>query len=126
MRNVSVAAAPASYGTVQGRVSYGHQFDNGLELLLSTSYYASHGQGQLFFPAYDSPSTNNGIAVNADGDEFHQFFADASWGHFTLHGVFGSRDKEIPTGAFGTVFDATGTNWRRTRSPRMAGTFESK
>ena len=47
--------------------------------------------------------------MNADDDEFHQLFANVSWGRFTLHGVFGSRDKGIPTASFGTVFDVTGT-----------------
>jgi outer membrane receptor for ferrienterochelin and colicins len=47
--------------------------------------------------------------VNADDDEFHQFFANVSWGRFTVHGVFGSRDKGIPTCSFGTVFDVAGT-----------------
>ena len=80
-----------------------------MELLLSGSFYDSHGQDQLFFQEFDNPATNNGIAVNADDDEFHQLFANVSWGHFTLHGVFGSRDKGIPTASFGTVFDVTGT-----------------
>src|ERR1700691_5878556 len=35
---VSVAGEAASYGTYQGRASYGNRFDNGLELLLSTSF----------------------------------------------------------------------------------------
>jgi outer membrane receptor protein involved in Fe transport len=106
---VSAAASLASYGTYQGRVSYGNTFKNGLEMLLSASFYDSHGQGQLFFPAFDNPATNNGIAVNADDDESHQLFANVSWGGFTLQGVFGSRDKGIPTASFGSVFNVTGT-----------------
>ena len=109
LKKVQVAAAAASYGTYQGRLSYGNKFKNGLEFLLSGSVYDSHGQDELFFKEFDNPATNNGIAVNADDDEFHQLFANASWGHFTLHGVFGSRDKGIPTAAFGTVFNVTGT-----------------
>jgi outer membrane receptor for ferrienterochelin and colicins len=110
LEKVSVAGEVASYGTYEGRVSYGNKFQNGLELLLSASFYDSHGQDQLFFKEFDSPATNNGIAVNADDDEFHQIFANASWGRFTLHAVFGSRDKGIPTASFGTVFDVTGTH----------------
>jgi outer membrane receptor for ferrienterochelin and colicins len=110
LRKASVAGEAASYGTYQGRVSYGDKFDNGLEVLLSSSFYDSHGQDQLFFQPFDNPASNNGIAVNADGDEFHQFFANVSWGRFTLHGVFGSRDKDIPTAPFGSVFDVTGTH----------------
>ncbi len=79
-------------------------------VLLSGTFYDSHGQGnQLFFPEFNNPATNNGIAVNADDDEFHQLFANISWGHWTLHGVLGSRDKGVPTASFGTVFNVTGT-----------------
>jgi outer membrane receptor for ferrienterochelin and colicins len=109
MPNVSVAGEAASYGTYEGRVTYGNKFNDGLEMLLSGTFYTSHGQDLLFFPAFDSPATNNGIALNADDDEFDQAFLNASWGAFTLHGVFGSRDKGIPTAAFGTVFNVTQT-----------------
>ena len=109
LQKVSVAAEAASYGTYEGRVSYGNKFKNGLELLLSSSFYDSHGQDQLFFKEFDSPATNNGIAVNADDDEFHQLFANVSWVGFTLQGVYGSRDKGIPTAPFGSVFNVTGT-----------------
>lgn len=109
LQKVSVAGSVASYGTYQGRVSYGNQFKSGLELFLSGSFYDSHGQDELFFPQFDNPATNNGIAMNADDDESRQLLANLSWGHFTLHGVFGSRDKGIPTAPFGSVFNVTGT-----------------
>jgi iron complex outermembrane receptor protein len=110
LQKVSVAGSAASYGTYQGRVSYGNQFKNGLELFLSGSFYDSHGQDELFFPQFNNPATNNGIAMNADDDESRQLLANLSWGHFTLRGVFGSRDKGIPTAPFGTVFNVTGTH----------------
>lgn len=106
---VSVAGEVASFGTYEGRVTYGNTFQNGLELVLSGSFYDSRGPGQLFFQEFDNPATNNGIAVNADDDEFHQLFGNVSWGGFTLQGVFGSRDKGIPTASFGTVFNVTQT-----------------
>jgi outer membrane receptor for ferrienterochelin and colicins len=109
LQKLSVAAQAGSYDTYQGRASYGNRFNNGLEMLVSGSFYDSHGQDQLFFKEFDTPATHNGIAVNADDDEFHQFFGNVSWGDFTLHGVYGSRDKGIPTAPFGSVFNVTGT-----------------
>jgi outer membrane receptor for ferrienterochelin and colicins len=106
---LSAAVSVASYGTYQGRVTYGNKFKNGLELLLSGSAYGSHGQDGLYFPEFDSPATNHGIAANADRDASQQLFANLSWGGFKLQGVFGSRDKGIPTAPFGTVFNATDT-----------------
>ena len=110
LSQVAVAGEAASYQTYKGRISYGNKFKNGLELLLSGSFYDSHGQDQLFFKEFDNPATNQGIAMNADGDELQQVFANASWGGFTLRGVFGSRDKTIPTAPFGSVFNVTGTH----------------
>jgi outer membrane receptor for ferrienterochelin and colicins len=110
LQKVVVAGEVASNGTYQGRATYGNQFSNGLELLVSGSGYDSHGQNQLFFGAFDNPATNDGIAVNADRDEFQQLFANASWGDFTLQALYGSRDKGIPTASFGTVFNVTETH----------------
>jgi outer membrane receptor for ferrienterochelin and colicins len=110
LQKLSVAGEMASYGSYQGRVSYGNKFHNGLQLLLSGSFYNSLGHDRLFFQEFDNPATNNGIAVGADNDQFRQLFADLSWGGFTLHAVAGSRDKEIPTAPFGTVFNVTGTH----------------
>jgi outer membrane receptor for ferrienterochelin and colicins len=99
----------ASYGTYEGRISYGNNYSNGLELLLSGTVYDSHGQDQLFFKAFDNPATNNGIAVNADDDEFHQLLPMSPGATSPLQGVYGSRDKGIPTASFGSVFNVTGT-----------------
>jgi outer membrane receptor for ferrienterochelin and colicins len=110
LQKVSVAGQAASYGSYQGRVSYGDKFSNGLQLLLSGSFYDSHGHDHLFFKEFDQPATHNGIAVNADGDQFHQLFANASWGRFTLHAVFGSRDKDIPIAPFASAFNVTDTH----------------
>ena len=96
---LSAAGAEASYGTYQGRFTYGNKFFNGLEVLLSGSVYDSRGQRRLFFPEFNNPATNNGVATNADDDESHQLFANLSWGGFKLQGVFGSRDKGIPSEA---------------------------
>ncbi len=99
----------ASYGSYQGRLSYGNKFNNGLEVLVSGSFYVSAGPERLFFKDFDNPATNHGIALNADGDQFQQFFANVSWRGFTLHGVLGYRDKGIPTAPFGSAFNVTGT-----------------
>jgi outer membrane receptor for ferrienterochelin and colicins len=109
LQKVSAAGTVGSNGTYQGRLSYGNKFNHGIEVLFSTSFYSSHGPNQLFFKEFDNPATNNGVALNADDDEFHQFFANVSWRGFTLQGVFGSREKGIPTASFGSAFNVTAT-----------------
>jgi len=113
---LAVSAAAGSNETYRGRVSYGRQFDNGLDVLLSSSFYASEGAEALFFKEFDNPLTNNGIALDADGDRFQQAFAKVSYGSFTFQAVYGSRDKHIPTASFGTLFNDNGTHTVDTRS----------
>ena len=94
---------PASFGTYQGRVSYSSQH-RGVDTVLSGSFYDSQGQ-TLFYPEFNSPATNNGIARNADYDTYQHFLATMSWRGFTFQGIYGARNKGIPTGSFGTVFN---------------------
>jgi iron complex outermembrane receptor protein len=94
-----------SLNAYKGRVSYGNRFDNGLETLLSGTFYTRRGNEQLFFPVFNSPATNNGIAEDADGDQSYSIFADIIYRDFNIHVVGASRTKHIPTASFGTVFD---------------------
>src|SRR2546428_2753054 len=98
-----ISFEPASFGTYQGRVSYGGQY-RGLDAVFSTAFYDSRGQ-TLFFPEFNSPATNNGIAHNADYDAYQHFLATVSFRGFTYQGIYGARTKGIPTGAFGTLFN---------------------
>lgn len=94
-----------SWNSYKSRMTYGERHDNGLETLLSGSFYNSQGHKSLFYPEFNSPATNNGIAQNADGDESYSAFADIIYRDFNIHFVQNSRTKHIPTASFGTVFD---------------------
>jgi outer membrane receptor for ferrienterochelin and colicins len=100
----TVSFEAGSFGTYKGRVSYGADFKNGLEMLVSASFYDSHGQ-RLFYPEFNAPRTNNGFADNADYDKSLDFLANFSYRDFRLQVVRGSREKGIPTGSFGAVFN---------------------
>jgi len=95
--------APASFGTYQGRVSYGGSY-HGLDMLLSGGFDNSLGQ-TLFFPEFNTPATDNGIARNCDYESYQHFLATVSFHGLTLRGVYGARTKGIPEGAVGTLFD---------------------
>jgi outer membrane receptor for ferrienterochelin and colicins len=126
---MEVSAEAGSWNTYKARLSYGRRLNNNLEFLLSGSFYNSLGQKQLFFQAFDSPSTNNGIAVDADSDKAYSIFADVIRGDFTVHAVLNSRTKHIPTASFGTVFDdprTQTTDARRYIDLQYAHAFASK
>jgi outer membrane receptor for ferrienterochelin and colicins len=105
LRASEVSGEAGSWNSYKSRVSFGERFDNGVETLLSGSFYNSQGHKTLFFPEFDSPATNNGMAENADGDQSYSTFADIIYRDFNIHFVQNSRTKHIPTGSFGTVFD---------------------
>jgi outer membrane receptor for ferrienterochelin and colicins len=95
-----------SFGTYEGRATYGHQF-RGLGVLLSGTFYDSKGQ-RLFFPEFDSPATNNGITSDTDYESYKHILATLTFRGFTLQGLFSTRDKGVPTAYFGAVFNDPG------------------
>jgi outer membrane receptor for ferrienterochelin and colicins len=108
LKGTEVSLSAGGQDTYQGRVSYGQKFKKGLELLLSDSFNDSKGNRELFFPEFNSPATNFGIARDADGSQFHNTFVSASYRDFTFHAVYDSWEKHVPTASYGTVFGDSG------------------
>ena len=73
--------------------------------LISGSVDRVAGQSRLFFPEFDSPVTNHGIAEDGDGDGSEKIFGDVQYGNLRVLGLFSRRVKLIPTGAYGTIFN---------------------
>ncbi|HEY1661183.1 MAG TPA: TonB-dependent receptor [Verrucomicrobiae bacterium] len=94
-----------SYNAYSGRVTIGEQFTNGLNFLLSGTIYHSDGPENLFYPQFNTPSQNNGVAHNMDADGFGSFFGTINYHDFTLEGGYLDRDKVNPTAQYGTTFD---------------------
>jgi iron complex outermembrane receptor protein len=101
---VEMSGEAGSFDTYKGRVTYGKSFNNGIETLVSGSYYDSSGD-RLFFKEFDTPANNNGITDHTDFDRFYKTLARLSYGDFTLEGVYSSRTKGIPTASFATDFN---------------------
>ena len=59
---------PARWGPSWRGPSVGHRLANGLDVALSGTYEHSDGVGRLYFPAFDAPATNNGVAEGLDGE----------------------------------------------------------
>lgn len=98
------AAEIASFGTTKERATYGKQYDNGAELLLSATHRNSQGQ-DLFFPEFDTPANNNGIARGLDKDLARQVYGKLAYGDFALTAAYSERTKGVPTASFGSVFN---------------------
>lgn len=105
-----------SFGSYKGRASYGASFNNGLEMLLSGSYYTSQGPQRLYFSEFDNPADNNGIAVNADDDQSQQLFGNFFYRNFKLQALYSSREKGVPTASYATSFNDPRTRTTDIRS----------
>lgn len=107
-RHLNGAQLAGEYGTFdsyKGRVSVGKTLDNGLDVLLSASHFDSDGQKNLYFPEFDDPATNNGIAHNLDGERADRLFGRVQYQEFTLMGGYIGRSKQIPIASYGTLFN---------------------
>jgi iron complex outermembrane receptor protein len=104
LKGAEVATSAASFDTYGGRASYGQTFGSDVDVLVSASFSDSKGQN-LFFPEYDSPATNNGIARGADAESFHKLFATLTKGNFSFQAHNAVRDKHTPTATVATLFN---------------------
>jgi iron complex outermembrane receptor protein len=101
---VEVSSDVGSNYARRGRVTVGlPQLLNGA--LFSASLYQADGVESLYFPEFDSPQTNGGIAHATDGDRYGSAFALVQWKHFELQALAGSRRKRVPTAAYGSIFN---------------------
>ena len=104
-KGVELSGRVASYGTDQERVSFGKRFGNGLEMLVSATRHDSKGENKFFFPELNAPETHNGTTSHGAFDNAERLFGKFSWQHFTLEAGYSKRNKGLPTGVYGTVFN---------------------
>jgi outer membrane receptor for ferrienterochelin and colicins len=100
-----VSGMYGSYNAYSGRVTIGEQFTNGPQFLLSGTLYNDDGPENLFYPQFDTPAQNYGVAHKMDGDGFGSFFGTTSYKDFTVEGGYINREKVNPTAQYDTTFD---------------------
>lgn len=104
----------SSHGGQKQRATYGKRFENGADVLLSASALDVRGRN-LYFPAYDTPTTNNGIAENQDGETNKRVFGKFAYQGLTIEAAYVDRKKMLPTNpsgstAFNTPFSVRDEN----------------
>jgi len=115
LKGAEASGAAGSFYSYNGRLTYGNQYENGLEAVASGSYVRSKGDQHLFYKEFDDPSSNYGVAKDCDREQAYSFFSTASFKGFTLQGAYVSREKWIPTGSYGVDFNDP---FNRTRDNR--------
>jgi iron complex outermembrane receptor protein len=104
-QGAEVGVEAGSLHARKGRATYGTRLRGGTEVLASFSAYGSEGHDRLYFPEFDDPAGNDGIAENNDGDSarnaFLKFFRD----DFTVEAAYVRRAKEVPTASYDSTFN---------------------
>lgn len=113
LAGTELAAGAGSEGAREARFATGKRFRNGVDLLLSASWFDRPGTDQ-YFPEYDSPASNHGIAQGLDYDRTARAFAKLSYRGLGAELWLGRRTKGIPTASWGQSFN----------DPRARGTDE--
>lgn len=101
---LTVTARAGSYGKLRAAGQFGKEFANGADILVAAVGADIKGQ-DLYFPEYDDPADNNGVAQNLDWDKYSSLFAILRFRSLTLQGDFTARRKGIPTGAYEVTFN---------------------
>lgn len=99
-----VSMETGSNGARKARATYGIRGEQGGELLLSATTQREHGR-DLYFPEFDLPGNNNGIAQGLDHDRSDKVLMKGSLGPFSLSIAHSERKKGIPTASFSQVFN---------------------
>lgn len=80
--------------------------DIGTRGSFAVSGLVSRSEGRdLYFPEFDDPATNDGVAVAADWERGGSLLGSLSWDATHLRVGYRSRSKGIPTGAFEARFN---------------------
>jgi len=101
----SVTLEAGTLGTQLARAVGGHHLANGVDVAASGTYEHSDGVQRLYFPAFDAPATNNGVAQALDGEGVRQFYGRLAFRGLSVTGAYGSRQRDVPTASFGTLFN---------------------
>jgi outer membrane cobalamin receptor len=124
--NVSVSAVGGSNQKQGGSLRMGKTFGNGVAVTAS-GYWQEHNGADLFFPEFNTPETNDGIAKGRDYEDLFSFAFGLKKGNFQLNASTRSRTKGLPTAPYGIIFnsDSNTTNERDLVAASYSRTFGS-
>jgi iron complex outermembrane receptor protein len=116
----SLIAETGTLGMKGLRGGVGHRFGEGVDLAAAGAFQDTDGVSQLYFPAFDAPETNHGIASGLDGERVRQGYTQLRVKGFTFTGAYGWRERDVPTASFGTLFNPLGAREQTTDRHTLA------
>ena len=105
LNGASITLETGTLGTRLVRASAGRRLANGLDVAVSGTYEHTDGVGRLYFPAFDTPATNHGVAEGLDGEGVRQFYGRMTFKGLDVTTAYGTRQRDIPTASNATLFN---------------------
>lgn len=99
-----VTAEAGSAGALKGMASASWRNSGGTAFLVSASRHLYDGKN-LYFPEFDTPEENNGVAEGLDYERGARLFASVAHGPFSATLMQGRRAKGMPTAALMQPFN---------------------
>lgn len=93
----------ASHGTYLGRATIGGVTEDGRQWLVSARGFDSAGD-DLFYDEFSS-TPSGGHTSDTDYEHAYSVNAQYDWSDWSLNAAYAWREKGMPTGSYGTVFD---------------------
>jgi iron complex outermembrane receptor protein len=93
-----------SGGRFEAGVQFGKAFASGVAVAANVNWHESNGRN-LYYPEFDAPETNHGVAKGRDFENFASAMATLTWGPLKVWGRTQTRQKGVPTGSYGTTFN---------------------
>lgn len=119
-----VSVEAGSHASAKVRLSVGTVDAQGGDWLISATRTTARG-ADLYFPSFDTPSGNGGVAHRLDFDRSTQLFARMHHEGLTLTLAHGERTKGVPTAAFSQVFNDQRSRYIDT-STRLAAEYTTQ
>jgi iron complex outermembrane receptor protein len=119
-----IEGAAGSLGTAVVRGWTGGELPNGATYGFGAAGMRTDGVQRLYFPVFDAPETNGGIAAGLDGETLGSALGTFSYKDLDVTALYGRRLKNIPTASYGTMFNPHDpAEWTRDARVLVGATF---
>jgi outer membrane receptor for ferrienterochelin and colicins len=109
LKTTEARAEVDSLGEKKFQATTSMALGRGVMLLLSGSLFNDSGQHSIYFPEDNSPATNNGYAIDMNGEKGYHLFGELTWHGWNVTALFGMRDEILPISFGPTIFNDRGT-----------------